>query len=547
MMRITAQATWESSLLGRLLAFALGLWDHSWTGRSIGTLGRWWARVFEGSVMGRVWYSNWPNARQSRESYTGRLMVAVGSMVERVGRRVGPYVAGTWETSLLARLYRWTVRLIWLYLRTSQLFLAFTGYAEDVVASPTEAGRRATSPVVYLLGAVLGLLPLIPTDFVLFGVRVPSPTTLLTIGIWGVALVWIARKFMLSDYGWRASPAFLPLGIFLIIAVAATVQSVARGASAENLILWLTAGLLFWLVVNVVRNSRDAAAFLGPIMVGACLMTVWGVYQYFFPPMIEERWTDVTTSGEITRVFASLGNPNYLAEYMVLFLPLVLALWFQQPKRRLELTVPLALMTVALLLTYTRGGYLALLIALAILVAMRARRWSIFVFLGALAAPLVVPQSIVTRFIAAFTFADSSSQYRVNVWIGVLGLIKKFWVLGVGLGAQAFQEIYQDFMLSEARVVHAHNVYLQMLAEVGVFGLVAIVWAVFAVVRRTVVVGANPRNAVLIAAVPAALTGLMFHGLVEHIWYNPKLLFAFWAVAGLGMGLTLGDREDASA
>lgn len=547
MTRFTAEATWESSLLRHLLAFALRLWDDSGIGRLVAALGRLWTHVFEGSFFGRVWYSTWPSARQAQESYTGWLLTGFGSVVQQFGRRVGPHIKGLWETSLLAGLYRRFARSLMPCLRTSHLFLAYTGYAEDVAASPTEAGRRSTSPVVYLLGAVLGLLPLIPTDFALFGIPVPSPTTLLTIGIWGVAVVWVVRKFMLGDYGWRASPAFLPLAIFLLVAVAATVQSVARGASVQSLVLWLTAGLLFWLIVNVVRNSRDAAVFLGPIMVGASLMAVWGVYQYFFPPVIEERWTDPATSGELTRVFASLGNPNYLAEYMVLFVPLVLALWYQQPKRRLELTVPLVLMTVALLLTYTRGGYLALLIALVILVFMRARRWSVFLFLAALAVPVLAPQSIINRFISAFNVADTSNQYRVNLWIGVLEMIKKFWFVGVGLGAQAFNAVYQDFMLSEARAAHAHNLYLQVLGEVGVVGLFAILWAIFAVVRRTVVVGGNSRNAVLIAAVPAALVGLMFHGLVEHIWYNPKLLFAFWAVAGLGMGLALGDRGDASA
>jgi len=61
------------------------------------------------------------------------------------------------------------------------------------------------------------------------------------------------------------------------------------------------------------------------------------------------------------------------------------------------------------------------------------------------------------------------------------------------------------------------------------------------------VVGARPDRPFMIAAVSVALVGLMFHGMVEHIWYNPKLILAFWAVAGLGMGLALGDQEDIEA
>jgi putative inorganic carbon (HCO3(-)) transporter len=446
-----------------------------------------------------------------------------------------------WAGSLLAGAGRSLATTAQPFVSSSVVLQAYTGYAADVALAPDEAGRRPTSPLVYLLGTLLGLLPVIPSTFS------PSPTILMILGVWGVALLWLADRLMTGNFRWRGSAAFVPLGFLLMIATTATVQSITPSISVLNLIMWFTAALLFVIIVDLVRSTRDAAALLGPIIVGGSLMGFWAIYQMIHPPVIDESWTDPTTSGTLVRVFASMGNPNYLAEYMALYLPVGIALWLQNQKRQIELAFPLGLMALALLVTWSRGGWLALIIALGVFVLLRFRRWAILGVPVGLGLLVLAPASILQRLASAFTLQDSSNMYRVNVWRGVSAMLHKFWVLGTGPGAEVFAKGYEEFMLPLARAAHAHNTYLQVFAELGIFGIVAVLWTLLVLIRRTFTVGANPRRPLLIAAVPAALIGILFHGMVEYIWYNPKLLFAFWAVAALGVGLALGDREDAKA
>jgi putative inorganic carbon (hco3(-)) transporter len=541
MAQIPLQGLWETSVLGRLMNFAMDAWTDSLIGRALAQTGAAGGRVFADSFPGRFWYSDWPEPRHFAESRAGQALNGLGAMFARVGRGTGAWLNGLWDTSLLAGAGRGVVGAVAPLLGTSLFFQAYTGFAGDVALAPGECGRRPTSPLVLLLGTVLGILPLIPTEFS------PSPTVLTILGVWGLALIWIVRKLMTGDFRWRGSAAFVPLGFLLVIIATATVQSISPGISVLNLIIWLTAALIFWMTVDLVRNSRDAATLLGPVLAGGAVLGVWAVYHQIHPPVVLESWTDPTTSGTLVRSFASMGNPNYLAEYMVLYLPLGFALWLQNQKRQIELAAPLVLMAIALLLTWSRGGWLAFALAIAVIVVMRFARWTIFGVLGALLFPLVAPQSILRRLASAFTTQDTSNAYRLNVWKGVEAMLHKYWALGTGPGAEVFAKGYEEFMLAAARAAHAHNTFLQVFAELGILGLIALLWLLVVVVRRTFVAGVQAGSSYLIAAVPAAMVGIFFQGLVEYIWYNPKLLFAFWAVAGLGVGVALGDREDAKA
>jgi len=540
MAQFDAQGALDTSLLMRLFGWMAAVWHDSLLGRGLAAIGRFVARVFAGSFFGHVWYSDWPEPVHTRASVVGRLVEWLNRGFLRVAGRVSPFLLGTWETSLGRRVAMWFAPAA----GSSLLFRAYTGFAADLALAPAKTGRKATSPVMYLLGGLTALAFLIPNQMT----GLLSPTRIMIAGVWALALVWLLVKLAHRDGEWRGTSALLPLAAFLVFAGAAAVQSVDVVNSAMSLVIWLTGALLFFLMVNLVRNSRDAAVFLGPILLAACVMAAWSVYQYIYPPLVLEAWTD-PTEGELSRSFASMANPNYLAEFCELFLPLSVALWLQLKRNvwRLVVGAEILALALALLLTGSRGGWLAVMVSFALFVLMRFRRYSLLMFAGAAAVATFAPQALTNRLLSAFSPTHSSNVFRIGIWNGVRDMLEVHWPLGTGLGADAFAKVYQEYMWGVARAAHAHNTYLQMLAETGVLGFIAVLWALFAVIRRTSVAGVNSNRPFLLAAVPAALLGLLLHGMVDHIWYNPKLLLAFWAVAGLGMGLALGDREDAAA
>lgn len=541
MARLDVQGVWEGSLF---IAFLLHVWEGSTIYRLIMAVLRYFGRIAPYGTAGQIWLSDWPSGAAFSDSLVGRTLNGLNRWAARWTKFLSSFLGGVWQSSLLVRAYQASARGVGPVLSSSWCVQSLLGYPGDVELAPKDAAKEGIPPFLPMLGAVLGVFALIPSPAP--GEGGLNPTVLMVLGIWGTAGLWLVHKLVARDFTWRASSVFLPLTAFLLVAAATTAQSVDRPSSLQALVLWITAGLVFFLTVNLARNSRDVAAFMGPIMAAGVLMALWSVYQFKYPPVIEEHWVDPSEAG-LVRTFAGMNNPNYLALFMELYIPVAVALWVQLPKRRLELTGILGCMTIALLLTQSRGGWLGLAVAAVVFVLIRAGRWSFLLVLGAVAMWFVAPASIKARLLTAFNPEHTSNLYRNNIRIGVLRAIGSTGYLGAGLGAPAFANVYQHHMLAAAQAAHAHNIFLQVLGETGILGLGAVLWSLFAALRRTIVVGFDRLRGPIPAAVAAAMIGVLVHGMAEHIWYNPKILFSFWAVVGLGMGLVLGDREGAKA
>jgi putative inorganic carbon (hco3(-)) transporter len=543
MARLDVQAAWEHSWF---FGFLLRVWEGSIFYRMVMAVVLWVRRVGPDTMTGRIWLSDWPAGAGFADSVIGRMLLGLNQWAARVTGPLSAFMARTWESSLFVRAGAAVVRWVGPVLGSSWAVQSVLGYVGDTELAPSEhAPPRAVSPFLPMLGAVLGLLALIPSPDP--GQGGLNPTILMVLGIWGIAGLWLLQKLMLRDFTWRASSVFLPLTVFLVFAAASALMSVDRGASLQNLLLWFTAALLFFLVVNLVRNSRDVAAFMGPIMAAGVLMALWSVYQVKVPPEVTEAWVDPEMEKGLVRTFAGMNNPNYLALYMELFIPVVVALWIQQPKRRLELTGIMGAMAVALLLTQSRAGWLGLAVAAVTFILLRAARWSFLLVLGAIAVWQVLPESMMDRIRTAFDPTHTSNVYRGSIRIGVLRTVRENWLFGTGLGAKAFSDVYATNMMAAARAAHAHHTFLEMLGETGIFGFAAVVWTLFAALRRTIAAGVDRLRSPVPAAVASAIIAVLVHGTAEHIWYNPKILFSFWAVVGLGMGLVLGDKEGTKA
>jgi O-antigen ligase len=228
--------------------------------------------------------------------------------------------------------------------------------------------------------------------------------------------------------------------------------------------------LYYLLLVSLVTSSARLRRLL--LWLGCCftIITALTVLEYkdilklptFKASIKDGAGIDRNTYEElqVDRLKASgvFNDPNDFALLLVVGVPL--SLYFLTDRRlgitRLAWLVPLGLFLYALALTYSRGGFLALMAGLAVLVRSRLSLAKSLA-LGAVVVPLLL-----VLFGGRQTNISTSvntGQARVDLWADGLVLIQQAPVFGIGEGLYA----------KEAGQV-AHNSYVHAYTELGLFG-----------------------------------------------------------------------------
>ncbi|HEV8311144.1 MAG TPA: O-antigen ligase family protein [Methylomirabilota bacterium] len=261
------------------------------------------------------------------------------------------------------------------------------------------------------------------------------------------------------------------------------------------------------------------------------------------------------------RLTAVAWNPDYLALFLVLAIPLFVALACGAAPRwqRTLAAAAAAVGTAALLLTFQRAAYVALLVALGTLVWLSWRAaprrvawpWLLAVAAIALAAGAALDAWVLQGRIAGRFLRIADDPNRIRLWATALRMGLDHPLLGVGTGRYAFffreyagLDLPRDFGPFWGT---AHSQYLHLLAEqglVGVASFVALFGAVWlGTIRR---LPALPPGAALLArGIVAALTGWLVYGVVQFTFRVPALVYLACIVAGTAVALAPPARQPA--
>ena len=100
---------------------------------------------------------------------------------------------------------------------------------------------------------------------------------------------------------------------------------------------------------------------------------------------------------------------------------------------------------------------------------------------GVAGALLLLDPVLYERMLSIFTKVDTSTEMRLAFWESTIAMIQDHPFLGIGWGA--FYLVYPeyDFYMQGAPIliVHAHNMYLNYAAEIGLPGALAFFWFFF--------------------------------------------------------------------
>ncbi len=383
------------------------------------------------------------------------------------------------------------------------------------------------------------LAPLLPTVVIL---------CLSAVGIFSLAVR------LGSDINTRipASPVHTYIGLFAFAFLIATLTSVTfRGSLLPGLFTVFVS--VFALVFSgAVTSKKQTEAAVKAFVLAGAAVAAYGIYQYFFyDPAGAGAWIDNDMFSDITnRVYSTLENPNVLGEYLILIIPFAAAcmLTAKTWTRRLLYLAILAVMLVCIMLTSSRGAWLGLLLAAALFVVMLDARFILVGIIGLVVLYFALPDWIIGRFTSIGDMSDSSTSYRVYIWLGTIAMLKDYWFSGIGPGTDAFNLVYPAYSFNTVKAPHAHNLFLQLMSDAGIIGLILFLLVILSFYRTVFSAFSRIRERttrIYLAASAAAVGGFLLQGMTDYSFYNLRVTLFFWVVIALGIALSrMPDMEE---
>jgi len=340
-----------------------------------------------------------------------------------------------------------------------------------------------------------------------------------------------------------------------------------------SLVLYLAYCLLFLVAVQRLQRLEDVEKLLRCLSVAAVLLAAVGLLQYLagngkFLWIYEHPYR-----GTSEAVKGPLINKNHFAHLMALGLaPL---LWIVQDalarqsststaafdQRRSTLDqlrlmgalIALALVLFAGLMTLSRGGAVAMLVAALVSIGAFARRSLIDKKFVVLTAGLFLVVGAALLIHGLDRVSDRLDDYasgsldeldrkagRRTIWAADSHAVRDFWRLGTGAGSH--RDVYPMYFSGsfDVEMTHAENGYLQVAMETGLPGLILLLVGLAVCVRWCAVAlrsTGSGRTFACAAVVTAGLAASALHSVIDFVWYIPACMSFAVVLAACGCRL----------
>lgn len=339
-----------------------------------------------------------------------------------------------------------------------------------------------------------------------------------TDGLIGLLLLsWLFKVVATRQVRLARTPVLLALAIFLLSALPSAMAAESLSLFGKEMVKWLEFAVAYVVAVDLLATRPRVLTLLLVLFLAGSLEALYGWYQFLLhvgPPGFE-------VAGRFIRAFGTFGQPNPFAAYVALVLTVAagVLLGLRRPREMRDYLLAGAaaatflICLAALFMSMSRGAWLGFAAAALVMIVTAYRRAlllfvPIVLVIGLMTASGawdVLPGAIVQRTTAAMSYfrifdarttVVNSDNYpiveRMAYWQSAWEMFSVNPFFGTGFGN--FPEVYPEYALPNwqgATAPHAHNYYLNILAETGGVGFIG--YVVFIVTLGGVAAGAIRR------------------------------------------------------
>jgi O-antigen ligase len=359
------------------------------------------------------------------------------------------------------------------------------------------------------------------------------PTTLLENAIILTFVIFIVEAWRQRSWPEWRTPFTLPAALFIIAGLLSIIVAPDRRAAAGLYRAYILEPIAFFFVASfVIRTWRRALLVFGGLSVAGLVVAIPNIIVVL--DAIRRHVQDVSVVPPV----AIYQTANALALFLI---PLIavsasLVLFDQDRRTRIASGVFLVIALMATILSFSRGGYLALAaVAFGLVISHPRRRLlvPVAIVIGVLVA-LIPPVRRRIGFELNLTDPHNSLQGRYRLWAATLRMMKDHPIFGTGLSG--FQRSINPYRGDYTEgLIYPHNIVLNFWTETGILGVVAFGWIIvqgFLVPLRGLRHGLSQWRP-LHRGVMLAMVAVLVHGLVDVPYFKNDLSLEFWTLLAL--------------
>ncbi|MBN2464192.1 O-antigen ligase family protein [candidate division WOR-3 bacterium] len=390
----------------------------------------------------------------------------------------------------------------------------------------------------YALALFAALLPsvgleLLPVPYVRY---VYLPVTILL-------LLVVTRDFLIGDEGLRRARLAIhdkiPLALLGLSLALSTLSAVANGWTRPDfwhqVVLFAEAMVLLYLfaVAPITVAGVRAVILAFSLTLSAGVLVSWLV-------------PGVSGSEAVLGGITSKGGLNVLGTFLSCGAALLLGVFLQTDRASTRIAALLCMVVVlsTLVLTRSRGAWFGFGVA-AVYALLRVRSgwlWTVLVFAAFLLLGVGPLRAVLLSRVGDTSEGDPSFLGRLLLWYYGWMVFKANWLLGVGFDNFRYVKHFYGYPGQVWWIIrfHTHNIFLEMLADLGIVGFLGFCWLYVRTWFRLdrVVRTRLPDHWALALGLGAALVAYAAHGLFDFVAFHHGALPLLAVLLGLGISLS---------
>lgn len=366
-------------------------------------------------------------------------------------------------------------------------------------------------------------------------------------------IAWTLRRLLSGRWNLPRHSLTLPIAAVISTMLASFLANYSGYATDELLsgalyqVRWVEYMLVLPMGFDFFRTRVRAWRYVGLLVTCGVLVSLLGFIQLqIFPDfsfMAPSGWDP-----HVGRLLSTWFDPNFLAGWLAFLITISLAIALGLPWARAKWWwLAIGVMVAAVVLTFSRSGYLALVVGAGLVTAVRSRSIFFIGLLGIIATIFFVPR--VQERVIGIRTVDETAQLRIVSWENAFEVINDHPVFGIGYNLYRYIQVEYGF-LDDTKIHSASgsdSSLLSIWVTTGLLGLLAYLWLLLAMFREAWRTWRNkelPREWQGYGlGLVAGLLALLLHAQFVNGLFYPHIMQTIWIFVAIAIMIRQPDAH----